>query len=323
MNKTLIALVVALAAALGLLGKVAWDKRELNQANSVLNEQLMQSKLEIGRANTKFGDAQAYAGELEKALEEEIKARNAEITRYGKLTASYEVLKKLKGNGQVVYVQGPKVKGDKFEAGKMYVALDPRTLVPVQVLKSDYKDFRLDASCIFIPAAGEPGSIPFQFVYRLHLKFTGELVETITPSGAVNHYFNLWEINEANEKIARLKITDFNTIVNNQTVPHFHWWAPHLDVGVLLGMQGTKFRTGGSLGVSFMGYGLTKNDLAWRFPRLSMDLSGSAGIGLTPVQHNLGEYIPLISNLWLGPHATYLLRVDRRWMLGFLLSGVL
>lgn len=321
MNKTLIVLVVALAAALGLLGKVAWDKRELHQANSALNEQLMQAKLEIGRAQTQFGDAQKYASELEQALQDELKSRNAQITRYGKLVASYEVLKKSKNAGEVIYIQGPKVEGDKFVANQLYLATNSRTLVPINGIGSTYSDFRLDAKCGFMTKK-DSGPIIFEFDYNLHLRFAGELVETLTPSGAINHYFNLWELDDKNQRINKLKITNFAMVVKNQTYPHFYWWAPHLDVGMLLSItQQGKFRTGGSLGISFMGYGLTRNDLAWRFPRLSIDLSGTAGVGFTPVQHNLGEYIPLISNLWFGPHFTYL--IDRKWMLGFMIGGVL
>jgi len=323
-NLTLVGLVVALAAALGLLGKMAWDKRELGIANSALNKQLMESKLEIGRAHTQFGNAQAYADSLEKALEDEINARNAEITRYGELVAKYEAMKKSKGKGKVIYVQGPKTKGDKFETGMLYAAIDDRTLVPVEQVGAKYQDFRLDAQCLFLPKPGMADSIPFEFSYNLHLTYAGELVETITPSGAINHYFNMWELDDKGKRVGKLEITDYNVVIDDQTAPHFHWWAPHLDIGILLGFKGTgKFSTGGSLGMSFMGYGLTKNDLAWRFPRISMDLAGSAGVGLTPVLYNMGEFIPIISNLWIGPHFTYMLNDRREWMLGFMIGGVL
>ena len=323
-NLTLIGLVIALAAALGLLGKMAWDKRELGKANSALNEQLMQSKLEIGRAHTQFGNAQAYASDLEKALQDEIDARNAEVTRYGQLVAKYKALKKSKGQGEIIYVQGPKTKGDKFVTGQIYQATDPKTLVVVGEIGANYNDHRIDASCRFTPDPKVAPKVPFDFEYNLHLTFAGELVETLTPSGAINHYVNLWELDGEGKKLDKLEIVDFNTVVNDQRTTQFYWWAPHLDVGVLLGFTGEgKFTPGGSLGISAMGYGLTKNDLAWRFVRLSMDLAGKAGVGFDPVQYNLGEHIPLISNLWISPHFTYFLNKDREWLLAIMIGAVL
>jgi len=323
-NLTLVSLVIALAVALSLTGKMAWDKRELNRANSALNEQLMQANLEVGPAHTQFGNAEAYAKDLEKGLQAEIDARNAEITRYGELLAKYNISKKFKGKGEIIYVQGPKTKRDKFTTGQLYTAIDERTLKAVGRIEAQYQDIRIDALCRFTPDPDIAPRIPFEFDYNLHLLLAGELVETLTSSGAVNHYFNLWELDENGKRLERLEISKFNTIVNDQRTTQFYWWTPKLDVGVLLGFRGNgQFSPGGSLGVSAMGFGLTKNDLSWRFLHLSMDLSGQAGVGFDPFQYNLGQNLPLISNLWISPHFTYFLSKDREWMLAIMFGAVL
>ncbi len=323
-NLMLVALVLALVVALGLVGKMAWDKRELGKANSALNEQLMQANLEIGRGHTMFGNAEAYAKDLEEGLQAEINARNAEITRYGELLAKYNISKESKGKGEIVYIAGPKTKGDKFTTGQLYTAIDERTLKAIGRIEAQYQDTRIDALCRFVPDPSVAPHIPFEFNYNLHLVFGGELVETLTPSGAINHYFNLWELDEDGERLERLEITKFNIVVNDQRATQFYWWAPHLDVGILLGFRGDgQFSMGGSLGVSAMGFGLTENDLSWRFLRLSMDLAAQPGVGFSPVQYNMGEFIPLISNMWLSPHFTYFLSKDREWMLGIMTGAVL
>ena len=323
-NIVLIVLVVALVGALGLLGKIAWDKRELSRTNTALNEQLMQANLEIGRAHTEFGSAEDYVNELEKALQDEINTRGAEVTRYGELTLKYETLKEKNIVGKVVYVQGPKVKADKFKTGMVYVASDPRTLHPVTELEGEYLDDRLTAVCKFAPEPGKLGSIPLNFSYKLRMRFIAQMVETILPSGAINQYFRMWEMNTKGEKTEEIQVTEFNVVVQDMRAPHFFWWAPHLDIGLLTGLTSDlRFGMGGSLGISFMGHGLTKNDLSWRFARLSLDFSKSLYAGITPGQYNLGQLLPLISNLWVGPHLSYAINTRKEWMLSILMSGVL
>jgi len=65
-----------------------------------------------------------------------------------------------------------------------------------------------------------------------------------------------------------------------------------------------------SLDVSMFSYGLTKVDMDWRFLTLGMGVAGFGSdnttlIGsFTPVQYNLGKFIPLVENLFFGPAAS-------------------
>lgn len=327
-NAVLVILVICLVAAVGLTGKIAWNKFQLNKANAALNEQLMKANLEIGRAHTKFGDADRYAKELEKALKDEIDERDADLTRYGELLLEYKTKGKHQGKGKIVYVQGPKTEGDKFETGQLYQATDNRTLIKIESIGETYSDHRIEATCNFIPPIEPELLIGFEFDYELHLKFAGQLVETITPSGAINHYFTMWEIDETGERIGKVDIIDYTTVVTDQRSKKFFWWAPHVDIGLIAGggFPGGLVG-GGSMGFSVMGYGLTDNDLQIRMLRLAVSLSGAMGskllpgIGVTPAQYNLGEHIPLISNLWVGPHVGY--KLDGSWFLALEVSAVL
>jgi len=326
-NTTLVILIVALAGALGLLGKIAWDKNKLFSLNSQLNQELMQSKLEIGRAESKFGNAQDYVDELEEALKSEIDDRDALVTRYGKLRVRFTKLKKYKGKANVIYAGGepidiPDECPDLVE-GYLYRVLPGNKLAHIEDLRGDYKDSALDASCRFYPNPAEDSSeLAFFFNYSLHLLFDGEMVETITPSGAINNYFNMYQIDKDGKRIEKLKLEEFKVVIDDQRAPKFYWCAPHLDVGIFMGMRDTiELGMGGSLGISAMGYGLTKDDLSWRFLRVGIDLSNEPGLGIDPVQYNLGQLIPLVSNIWVSPHL--MLTLDREWIVGMMIGAVL
>jgi hypothetical protein len=314
---------------MGLLGKVGCDNMKLEERTSQLNAELMQANLDKGRAETQFGNAEKYIGELEESIQEEIKAREAEVTRYGELSARYTALKKKKQatKTEIVYRDGPvvEVPADlKLVTGLLYQATSPTTLVSIGELFGEYQDHRLYINARVLPFPNEERSTKWEFGYQLNLKLQAQFVETITPTGAINHYAKIYEVDETGKKVGEFKLDSFKYVVENPNQKQWFWWAPHLDVGAL-GMAGTlppRFTTGGSVGVSFFGYGLTVNDLDWRVLRVSLDLSdGLPGIGLSPVAYNLGALIPLISNLWIAPHVHY--GLEGEWKAGLFIGAVL
>ena len=82
-----ILLVTALLVSVGLLFKTGCQQQDLQSANDQLNRELMQSDLELGRALTKFGDAEDYISELDSKVKEEIKARKGQVKMYAELHA--------------------------------------------------------------------------------------------------------------------------------------------------------------------------------------------------------------------------------------------
>jgi len=326
MNKYLIGLILALCVALGLLIKIAVTNQALDSANSSLNKKLMEADLTIGRAHTQIGEANKKVGSLSDQLQKEVKELKAQVTMYSELEAKYTVLKKQKGKVVVEYLPGDPIEVPcpdvTFIRGLLYEAVTEHSMAPIRSLAARLADERLDVVCMIEPYPNTNRDIPFRVGYSLHFKIRGKLIETRNSTGAINHFLELYEADDKGNILGKMELTKFEVIVNDETLPHFMWWAPHLDVGFLGGYGNSNgFAAGGSIGFSGMGYGRTINDLTWRFARVSMDLSGKPGIGLTPVLYNIGDPIPLISNVWTGPHIMW--DMSQGGMIGLFLGGVL
>ena len=317
MNKWLLILLgISLAFSLMLLGKVGCQNIELKNRTSQLNQELMKSNLALGRAETQFGNANKYIKELEQAQQNEIKQREAIATRYGEIEARYKVLRKqLKSKGKIIK-EGTVIRIPeklKLTNGLLYQALADGTIVAIEELHGRYEDDTITILAKVKPYPNNNRDIPFEFQYGIDMKFKVQLTETLTPSGAINHYANLYHINEDGEVLKKLDIERFQMTVEKPNKKRWYWWAPHIDAGGLVGGTLTfpKPYLGGSIGVSAMGYGLTVNDLDWRGLRLSLDLvNGRPNIGITPVIYNIGQLLPLFSNVWVGPHLSWILPSD-------------
>lgn len=313
-------LVTLLAAVIGFSGWNAWQKGELRAVNAQLNEQLMQANLDLGRAHTQFGDVQKKLDLIESDLQESIKLRDEYLTMYGELRAKYDA----KGEGKTVYLPGatevievPIESEMAFNQWHFYWAETKKTLRDLgAAMPSGFEDHRIFIkTALFTDTTGE---ITFGYNYQLKLQLLGELVQTTTESGAVNHYLTLWELDAKGDKVGKFQLTKFDVVVNDNRVGKFFLFAPHLDLGAVGGYDGEPV-LGGSVGVSLAGYGYTKNDLAWRFGRVGMTLAEKPGLELSPVLFNLGGPIPLVSNIWVGPAATF----NGKWGGALLLNVVL
>jgi len=327
MYKILVGALIAALVAVGLLlGKVTCNKYELEDANAALNKELMQANLEIGRAHTQFGDANDYIGELEEQVQDEIAKRDAALTRVGKLEAR---LRASGGSEQVEttvikYLPGEPIfvpTSLELVPGALYVAESEHSLSRMEIVEGTYQDFRASIDCKVLGVLHN-GTLPMSVDYTLDLKIKGVFAETITESGAVNHYLTLTEMDSEGNEVGQLKLEHFDMIVNDERSAKWFWWAPHVDVGAFGGYHTyLKPGFGGSIGFSVMGYGLTENDLTWRVLRVSGDISDTFGFGLTPVMYNLGDPIPLVSNLWIGPHVTF--NLDGSQIVGLWIGAVL
>lgn len=318
-------LYVMLGLALFTAGKLAYNNYKIRAITSKLNQELTEAKLEIGRAKTEFGNAEKYIKTLEEKVQQEIKARKAAITRIGwfkgRLKIARKNLKSKKGNTE--YIDKPIIIKGKplYKTGMIYQALSPRKLVPVRRVDRYFADHRLQAQVSILPKPNLGLDIPTSLQYQLTLSFRGELAETLLPSGGRNFYLNIFETFQGKD-LGKVELSELKVIVKDERKPHF-MWTPHLDVGVLpfFRLKAKELRAGGSVGISLFGFGLTKNDLSWRFLRLSTDIQESIGAGLSPVVVNLGQALPLVSNIWLSPHFSYF--INRGSSLGLFLGGVL
>jgi hypothetical protein len=143
-------------------------------------------------------------------------------------------------------------------------------------------------------------------------------------------YHTISLLNKSRPELAgkefKLKITSSKFAQTADSPKQFYWWAPHLDLtldnGFILGVGDKDFyRFGGSLGLSVMGYGRSKNDLEWKFIHLGVGLNSKEHPYLTfdPVRYNIGKFIPLISDLWIGAGVIY----DGGWGVGISIGTTL
>lgn len=86
----------------------------------------------------------------------------------------------------------------------------------------------------------------------------------------------------------------------------FYWFDPKLNAGINFGLNGSNFYTRPALGVSWMGFGLTKNDLKWKFINTGIDVDtelSNVGINFMPFLYR--PFDSFITNTYLGPGINY------------------
>lgn len=322
---TSILLITALAVSLGLLGKAGCDRHNLGNLNDQLNVQLMQADLEKGRALTEFGNAEKYIGELEQEIQDEISERDGQLRLYAQLEAKYETSQKnLKLKTKVTRAEITIVmpdEGPSFDPGKYYFATSKKTLEMIYSFDGNYSDERLWIHTLLNLTEPE---LKWSFDYGFKTKLQLTFVESHLPSGAINHYAELWETNKAGKKLRNIPLEKFRVIVNKPTEKQWFWWTPHIDVGIIAGgkLVPPNPLFGASIGFSPFGYGRTVNDLDWRVLRVSLDFIDSLpAVGITPVAYNIGQFFPLFSNVWVGPHVSYL--PPKGWGVGIFLGAML
>jgi hypothetical protein len=287
-------------------GFFAWDHYRLSKVADQLNSELMQSNLELGKAHTQFGDASKKIDELNAKLQAEIRSHQETVIQYNELWAKYQVVVH---DGQGGSIPVPPEVASNIRPGDFYVADTNKLLHWLgPTIDISYLDVRLSAlASAYSSTEDNKLSLGSHFDYTLNLNLKLKSVTTIAESGAVNNYAEIYEIDKEGKELGKFDIIKFESVVTDQRKPHFYWWAPHLDLGGLAGITtDVKFKSAFSLGFSAMGYGLTVNDLMWRFVRLGINLGDSVlGGDCVPVQYNLGSFLPLVSNLWVGPFVSY------------------
>lgn len=103
----------------------------------------------------------------------------------------------------------------------------------------------------------------------------------------------------------KLDVTSSTFKQTRPTEKTFFLWAPHVDFGFNAGatLNGSGVY-GVDVGFSTMAYGRTKNDNTWRFVRGSFGLRdrfSDPQFTLSPVGYNIGEPLPILSDVWLYP----------------------
>lgn len=99
-----------------------------------------------------------------------------------------------------------------------------------------------------------------------------------------------------------LAIVKADYAYTDPTAPEFRWFTPHLDAGIMGAFTPLGGTGGGTLGLSIMSYGISRDDNIWRFVRLGIAYDGDMGlVQLDPVGYNIARPLPLVSDIWIYP----------------------
>lgn len=297
---------------LAVIGLAIYQYRAAEAARALLkakNDELMKANLELGRANTKIVEqAQLHKitlADIEKKWKDEIKKREALVTMYAHLEANYQAEKK-KVKIKIKYIYKDKIvyiDKDKPCDKEKWAAIKDTIWSPIEdcgafsMLESlywNYEDFRLHI---------EGDAVKKTLSYKLHQKFRGIFVETVLPTGGRNHYAKFYEVGPNGKDVGELKLEQFEVLKSSELESHMMWWNPKIDLGLGLGFNSIlKFSWMADIGISISAYGSTPDDISWRFFRIGTGITGNGfSLTLSPIQFNLGKYLPLISNMWLTP----------------------
>lgn len=279
------------------------DARSTAALLSLKNKELMTANLELGRAHTMITDQKkvqkAALTDIDKKWKNEIHKRKALITAYGQLQAKLDVeKKKVKTITKIRWKERNTVRTVDLPKGKLFVRQDDGKYKEVDALTYSYKDFRITI---------EGDAVKQTLSYKLHQRFKGQLVATVLPGGAKNHYAKVFEVDDKGKVVKELKLTHLDILTSNDLPKRMMWWNPKVDLGLGMGIT-SKLGFGwvADLGFSVAAYGVTKDDITWRFLRLGMGVApGGFSLTLSPAQLNVGKFLPLISNMWLTPYAGY------------------
>jgi len=131
------------------------------------------------------------------------------------------------------------------------------------------------------------------------------IVTSKDKEGVTNKTVEVWAENNfvstTKGKKFKLKLKDIEWVSKEPNTKEF-MFNPRLSFG---GSFSTDYITS-SIGMSFFSYGKTRRDMDWTFLEISLDLDKSdVGVGVTPVNYNIGNFIPLVENIFAGPGVRY------------------
>lgn len=293
-----IALLIAVIAA-GVVGYKTLEARlsgtvtakDMQAMIDAQNRTFLQLTENAVRANTEINDAKLKeeTRKLDNKITEKISQSNEKIAQIGVVVAK-------QGRNVVVtssttsYKPGTADK-DAYEFRKIYSKDAKGNDYPV-------------AWVVFYPNR-ELGK---QWEYGTYgLEYNMKMIQTQQRSGTTNNYAEAWiqnnEEDESKGKQYPLSIQSAEFIQKSPDGKSF-MFAPAFDMGIIgVYSMTNKMDFGAMANVSFFGYGKTKKELDWRFIAVGVGGNGDNWWGeFSPVQYNIGNNIPLMTNLWVGPY---------------------
>jgi hypothetical protein len=156
------------------------------------------------------------------------------------------------------------------------------------------------------------------------LEYHTIVIQSEQKDGQFNTHLDSWAFNtRTKEKIPmKIEMAEFKQLKKEDK--EFFWWAPRFSLNVDLGVgtsslpsSSDSFVAAGGLSFSMMGYGRTTNDLTWRFLDFGVSTNGDTTYAkFTPFTYNIGEVLPLVNNLFVGPFVGYAFSGDNDWIVG-------
>jgi hypothetical protein len=256
------------------------------------NREFKQLAENIVRANTEINDKKLKEefNKLDSKITTSIKDSNEKISQIGKIVASQKQQVALNQASNVSYKKGTG---------------DPNAYDFEKIYEKDSNGNEYPVAWVMYYPNREEGK---RWKYGTYpLDYNVKVVQTLQKSGTTNNYAEVTvennQMKETKGKEFAVAIKDAQFVQKSPEGKEF-MFAPAFDMGII-GVGGTtnNFDFGGMANVSFFGYGRTKKELDWRFLSLGVGGNDKNIWGeFSPAMYNIGNHIPLMSNLWLAPY---------------------
>ena len=285
-------------------------------------KQLMEKDVELGKAKTEFGNAQAELKKMSDDWQQWIKEHGGKAEDVAYWRARYETaVSGAKGDKIEINIPPAKVTHgspgvatgscplpvtnniatvDHVDSLGKYIWLDrvndgnPDTKTDRVVLS--YKDYRVDITV---------DALQNLFSYVLHQNFEGEFVKAVTREGAVVHFLRMWEVDDKGKRVKKIDIPDFRVVTElpEGYKSRFFWWNPKIDAGVNFGVSSRlQSAAAPEFGFSVATKGKTKDDSDWRFIRFSVAQNRNQIVfNFSPACWNDAKKLPLLEKLYVCP----------------------
>lgn len=258
----------------------------------------------IGEADIVIGDLHNKIVSLESDLQKKVKDLNASLDTIVGLKFQLQ-----SSNKEVVNPTTKVVWKDKevivkvpidIEPGKLFTKSQDGKIHEITSMKVSYKDFRIDIDAEALSKTVE---------YNLHQKFSLKIVK-IKKENSSGYLANLSEIDNTGKIVSTGKIDSFEVseVPAEKLTKKMFWWNPKLDIGIAGLFNLSQATWGADVGISIATYGLTKDDVSWKFGRVGIGINKdtNAYINIVPAQYNIAKHLPLVSNIFVGPSYNFI-----------------
>ena len=118
-----------------------------------------------------------------------------------------------------------------LKEGYLYVVKN-KELGEMDSFEGKYKDHHIGISCRANPRIDSSGSISMDISYALELNLKAEMIEAVSPKGAINNYINIYEIDKDGKELKKLEITKYSVVVRDDRSFSLSLWNPRLDLAL-------------------------------------------------------------------------------------------